>query len=333
MSLRQTVAEDIKEARKNSGSQRGELDQIEVDMGEMTFTHFHPTTIVTGEFPADEGNPIIRFSDEQHNNGRIDQGYLGLIIDNPGVLASEEEQTEDTVIIDVADSNEVRVFNTADRDTDLIDGVGVEYNDRLYKGEVVDSFPDDRIILIVSGAASKSVAKKLDVCGAKTAGMNEETGRKNDGLIEYTDDPDAEVRSRYARSPELREDLYGADVGVMVSRREELDDKYAELVESGDRRGMKWFALFADFGDGLEPVEATDEGTAVRSSYILWNFDPSVGSGRIPDEDYDFVQQYVDAGLPSDRDTIEQNIENNSSDLSNRPDVDRMVELIQQQLA
>ncbi|AGM11432.1 hypothetical protein M199_gp234 [Halogranum tailed virus 1] len=331
MGFKDSVTEEVKQARENSGSDEQEtLEQIEVDMGSTAFVHFHPTTILTGTFPEDEGNPIIRFPDAQHNEGRLDQGYLGLVLDDPGVVADAEEGTEGTVIVDVADSNEVRVFNADDKGTDVLDGVGVEYGDRLYKGEVVDSFDADRIIAVVSGTASTSVAKKLDVNGAENAGMDEETGQVNGGLIEYPNGADADVSSRYARNPELREELYGTEVGVMVARREELDEEYAEMVENEERRAMKWFSVFADLGDGFEPLSPT-EGTPVGYSYLEWNFDPSVGSNRLPDEDYEFVQEYVEAGMPTDEDTIRTNIEDNGGSLSDDPNVDRMVELIQNQ--
>jgi len=340
MGFRDSVTEEVKQARENSGSEQDEtLEQIEVDMGSTAFVHFHPTTILTGTFPEDEGNPIIRFPDQQHNEGRLDQGYLGLVLDEPGTIADAEEGTEGTVILDVVDSNEIRVFNEDDSGTTVGRGNGMEaedlvkYGDRTYEGDVVDDFGEDRIIAIVSGTASTSVAKKLDVNGAENAGMDEETGQVNGGLIEYPNGEDAEVSRRYARNPELRAELYGAEVGVMVARREELDEEYAEMVENEERRAMKWFSVFADTGDGFESLE-TVEGEPVGYSYLEWNFDPSVGgdnSDYLPDEDYEFVQEYVEAGMPTDEDTIRTNIEDNGGGLSDEPNVDRMVELIQSQ--
>lgn len=369
MGFRDTATADVKEAQSgnsDSNNERERVEQIEVDMSTIAFTHFHPTTIVTGEFPEDEGNPIIRFRDEQHNDGRKDQGYLGLVIDNPGVVADSEEGTEDTIILDVQDSNEVRVFNANDSETTVKEAggevMGVSYDGRFYDGEVVDEFPDDRIILVVSGSASKNVAKRLDVNGIENADMDEETGQVNGGLIEYPNGADADVSSRYARDPELRADLLGTEVALLTARREEMSDdvtgylgedgdandgdpvlgegpngethtdenkaSYAELVAASERWEMKWFSVFADFGDGMEPVEPT-EGEPTGYTYLEWNWDASAGGDYLPDTDYEFVTDYADSEMPTDAETIRANIEDHSDSLSDDPNVDRMIELIQ----
>jgi len=314
-----------KEQGTVNNAETEELEQIEVDMGDISFVHFQPTTAVTGTFPEDEGNPVIRFPDAQHNEGRLDQGYLGLVLNDPAVSADEDEGTENTVILDVADSNEIRVFNADDAQTDVLDGIGVEYSDRLYKGEVVDEFPEDRIILVVSGSASKSVARTLDVNGAPLAGMDED-GQKNDGLIEYPNGAEADVYSRYARNPELRDELYGAEVGLMVVRREEFDEEYAELVESGERRAMKYFLVQGDTGDGTEMLEPV-EGQPIGYSWLEWNWDAD--GPTLPEADQEFVNGYRSSGMSTDRDTIVANIQDNSDALSGDTDEDTIVEMIQ----
>jgi hypothetical protein len=320
-----------KEQGTVNGGEQEELEQIEVDMGSISFVHFQPTTAVTGAFPEDEGNPIIRFPDAQHNEGRLDQGYLGLVLDEPAVSADADEGTENTVILDVADSNEIRVFNADDSQTDVLDGIGVEYSDRLYKGDVVDEFPDDRIILVVSGSASKSVARTLDVNGAPLAGMDED-GQKNDGLIEYPNGAEADVYSRYARNPELRDELYGAEVGLMVVRREEFDEEYAELVESGERRAMKYFLVQGDTGDGTEVLEPV-VGQPSDYSFLEWNWDPdgetTTAGTTLPDADQEFVDGYRSSGMSTDRATIVANIQDNENALSGDTDEDTLVEMIQ----
>lgn len=324
MSFKATM-DAAKEQGTVNGGEQEELEQIEVDMASMSFVHFQPTTAVTGTFPEDEGNPIIRFPDAQHNEGRLDQGYLGLVLDEPTVSADADEGTENTVILDVADSNEIRVFNADDSQTDVLDGIGVEYSDRLYKGDVVDEFPDDRIILVVSGSASKSVARTLDVNGAPLAGMDED-GQKNDGLIEYPNGAEADVYSRYARNPELRDSLYGAEVGLMVVRREEFDEEYAELVASGERRAMKYFLVQGDLGDGTEMLSPV-EGEPIGYSWLEWNWDAD--GATLPDADQEFVNGYRSSGMSTDRDTIVANIQDNEDALSGETDEDTLVEMIQ----
>lgn len=325
MSFKNTMDAAKEQGTVNNGGEQEELEQIEVEMGEMSFVHFQPTTAITGTFPDNEGNPIIRFPDAQHNEGRLDQGYLGLVLDEPAVSADADEGTENTVILDVADSNEVRVFNADDTQTDVLDGIGVEYSDRLYKGDVVDEFPDDRIILVVSGSASKSVARTLDVNGAPLAGMDED-GQKNDGLIEYPNGAEADVYSRYARNPELRDELYGSEVGLMVVRREEFDEEYAELVESGERRAMKYFLVQGDVGDGTEMLSPV-EGEPIGYSWLEWNWNAEGGS--VPDQDQEFINGYRNSGMPTDEATIRANISDNQDSLSGDTDEDTLVEMIQ----
>lgn len=339
MSFKEKATEDVKQAREssNGNNERQQVEQIEVDMSATTFVHSAPTTIVTGTFPEDEGNPIIRFPDAQHNDGRLDQGYLGLVLDDPEAVVDEDEGTDGTVILDVEDSNEVRVFDENDKGTDVIDGVGVEYDSgqgsRLYRGDFVDSFEADRIILIVSGTASKNVAKKLDVNGAVNAEMAEDGSGTNGGLIEYPNGEDTDVSSRYARNPELRAELFGAPVGLMVARREELDEDYAEMVDEGERRAMKWFSVFADTGDGFDGLEPV-EGEPTGYSFLEWNWDTSAGGDYIPDEDFSFVMNYVEAvesgDTTADEENIRANIEDHTDELSDDPNVDRMVEMIQE---
>lgn len=373
-SFREQQTQEIKEAAEDSNSDGGQqetLDQIEVDFGEIPFVKFYPTTLPSGTFPVGEGNPIIRFPDAGNNDGRRDQGYLGLVMDDLSVLTDEEEGMDEAVILETgeSDSTEYRIVNFDDPETsEKFGGDGVDISGDTY--EVVDrhtELPEDRAILTVDRTASVSVARKLDVNGETFAGMDEETGQVNGGLIEYApDDEDADVERRYARNPELREDLYGEEVGVMVTRRSEADAgatgylgrngqhsepvvgegedgethtdpsraTFEELTEASvdgqpERRDMMWYTVFdMETGETLEPVAADGEGSEpVGYSYLEWRFDPS--AGNLPEEDWDFVQQYIEKGAPTDEDTILANIEENADDLSEDPNTERMVRLIQ----
>lgn len=330
MAFRDQLKEEVEQANKNNEEQE-ELEYIELD-GDEPYVKMHPTTMPTGTFPADEGNPIIRFPNSEYEDGRRDQGYLGLVFDDPGVYVDEEDGTDGTVILHNPDeSTEYRIFNKDDDNTRVIDGEGVAFDSgqgqRIYSGEVVDEIDADRAVIVVSGTAAVSIAKKLDVNGATNADMGPD-GQVNGGLIEYLPpDQDDDVRSRYARNPELRKELYGAEVGVMVTRRSEIDEDYAEMVENDKRNDMNWFSAFnIDTGEAISP---TDEGEPLGYTYLEWRFDPS--AGRLPDEDYEFVTEYVENDLATDEETILEFIEENSSELSDDPDTERMVGLIQSQ--
>lgn len=326
MSFRDQVAEEVKTATENSEANNEQtLEQIEVDLGETPFVKFTPTTMVTGTFPEDEGNPIIRFPDDENNDGRRDQGYLGLVLDDVG---AEVEEFESTVVLETEnDTTDYRIFDLEDDQTSEVEGVGIKFGDRLYEGELVDADAfADRAIVVVDRTASVSVARKLDVNGATNAGMDETTGQPNGGLIEYApNDEDTEVNRRYARNPELREDLYGEEIGVLVSRREEMDEDYAERVADDDdpARSMYWYSVFTmEDGETVEPTEGEPAGY----SYLEWRFDPT--AGHLPEDQWDFVQQYIANDLPDDEDTIQENIDENFDDANS----ERIIRLIQNEV-
>jgi len=331
MSFRDQVADEVKEAAENSSNNEEQetLDQIEVDLGETPFVKFNPTAMVTGTFPEDEGNPIIRFPDSENNDGRRDQGYLGLVMDDVG---AETDEFEDTIVLETEnDSTDYRIFDSEDKDTKVVEGMGVKFGDRLYEGEVVDADNfADRAIVVVDRTAAVSVARKIDVNGAVNAGMDEETGQPNGGLIEYApDEEDTGVRRRYARNPELREELYGEEIGILVSRREEMDEDYAERVADDDdpARQMYWYSVFTmDDGETIEPTE----GEPVGYSFLEWRFDPT--AGHLEDDQWEFVQEYIANGLPTDEDTIATNIEENSDQFDTEPNTERMTRLIQNEV-
>jgi len=330
MSFREAVTEEVQEVAERTSSEPQEtLEQIEVDFGSMPFVKFYPTTLVAGTFPEDEGNPIIRFPDESNNDGRRDQGYLGLVLDDLHVITDEDEGLGGAAIVktDDEDYTEYRIVNFDDEQTtEKYDGDAVSISGAQYGVDEITTEIEGRAILVVDRTASVSVARKLDVNGDTLAGMDETTGNVNGGLIEYAIDDDAPVNRRYARNPELREELYGAEVGIMVTRRSEVDEDFAELVhdESTEARDMMWYTVF-DMGTE-EPIGPTT-GEPVGYSFLEWRFDPT--AGNLPDQDWEFVQEYISNGLPDDEDNIIQNIEDNSNRLSAEPNVERMVGLIQ----
>jgi hypothetical protein len=330
MSFREAVTQEVQEVAERTSSEPQEtLEQIEVDFGSMPFVKFYPTTLVSGTFPADEGNPIIRFPDESNNDGRRDQGYLGLVLDDLHVITDEDEGLGGAGIVktDDEDYTEYRIVNfDDDQTTEKYDGDAVSISGAQYGVDEVVTEIEGRSILVVDRTASVSVARKLDVNGDTLAGMDETTGNVNGGLIEYAIDDDAPVNRRYARNPELREELYGSEVGIMVTRRSEVDEDFAELVhdESTEARDMMWYTVF-DM-ETEEPITPTT-GEPVGYSFLEWRFDPT--AGNLPDQDWEFVQEYISNGLPDDEANIIQNIEDNTNRLSADPNVERMVGLIQ----
>lgn len=366
VNYREQAADEVAQAKENRNSNndddtRESVDQIEVDMSETPFVKFYPTTALTGTFPEDEGNPVIRFRDEE-NNGHEHQGYLGLVVDDLTIDTSDDggfDMTDATIVeTDDDDYTEYRAVNFGDDDTsEKFDGEAVNIDGDQYGIEDTHETLDQRAILVVDRTAAVSVAKKIDQNGATPAGMDEETGQPNSGLIEYApNDEDTEVGWRYARRPELREELLGGEATFLVSRREEIDSgatgytgqdsdneepvigfgtdgdneeythsdeseaTYEELVAADEARGMMWYSVFDGDGEALSPIE----GDATGYSYLEWNFDPT--AGHLPDDQWDFVQEYQSQGLPTDEDTIISNVRENFGEDT---DEEKIVGLIQ----
>lgn len=336
MNLRQSVTEEVEQAANAGEEEQEELDQIEVDFGSIPFVKFYPTTAISGTLVEGEGNPIIRFPDAGNNGGRRDQGYLGLVMEDLTINTSGPEETgfdmTDAAFVetDADDSTEFRAVNFGDeRTSEKYGGDAIDISGDQYGVEDTHTSIDGRAILVVDRTASQSVARKLDVNGATFAGMDEETGQVNGGLIEYApDEADVAWNSRYSRNPELRTEFYGEELTFLVTRRSEVDEEYAERVsnQNDDTRDMMWYSLFQTDDGETAAIEPT-EGEPVGYSYLEERFDPS--AGNLPDQDWEFVQEYIEAGAPTDEGTILDNIEDNAADLSEEPDTERMIGLIQ----
>jgi hypothetical protein len=384
MNYREQAANEVAQAKenRNSGNNGGntgrgfsDLDQIEVDMGETPFVKFYPTVALTGTVPDGEGNPIIRFRDES-NNGHGHQGYLGIVLDDLRIDTDDSsneggfDMSEATIVeTDDDDYTEYRAVNFGDEATsEKFGGEAVNIDGDQYGIEDQLTELDERVILVVDRTAAVSVAKKLDVAGGIPAGMDPDSPDDiNSGLIEYASmapegaDIDAPVSWRYARNPEMRAELIGDDLTLLVSRREEIDSggtgyigedgqhdepvvgygedeethtdpteaSYEELTEATDEngapeaRGMMWYSVFDAEGTALQPLEGEDAGTSTNRPFLEWTFDAT--AGHLPDEQWEFVQEYQANNLPTDEETILDNVRENFEDA----DEEKIVGLIQ----
>jgi len=125
MGFKDQVRNEVEEANtgNNGGdNEREELEQIDVDMSNIPFIKFTPTTLVAGTIPKDEGNPIILFKnynrlnaddfdafDEEGNDMRyVSTRYLGIVVDNPRVVTSEEDGLDESVFVETGSDDSTR---------------------------------------------------------------------------------------------------------------------------------------------------------------------------------------------------------------------------------
>lgn len=336
MDFKQSAQNEV-ENSNNGRRETPDIREHNIDLeGDESFVRPQPGVMVNVTVPEGEGNPIIRNPSPQFNDDRLDQGYIMLVGDDPEI---DEDQADGEIVI-IQDGDEFRVFDTGDEGTEHKAEGMVSYDSgqgaRLYEGEEVDEI-EGRVRVVISGGASKYVAEVLDKRGIP-AGMDED-GNVNDGLIERafidydsrtaTDGDGGEVdwqyRTRYARPADLREDLYGTRVGLLMQR--------------GDVGGYSYSVFDLDASEEAgEPVklERGDHGLPAFTSYLEWRFDPSAGSSEpqsLSDEEQEFVEGFlnnVDEGnLDTEEETIVEKVESNEELLGGNPNTDLIVREIQ----
>lgn len=348
MGYRDKAQESATEAQNNTGGSGGDYDGIDLT-GDEIWVRVHPGTFFTGVFPEDEGNPVIKFPAYDDDAQEVNAGgYLGLVMDDPQLIVDEDEGTEGTVILETNDddSSDYRIYNPDVKGAEVIDGVGVEFDSgqgaRIYKGDLVDEFPDQRVVLVVSGNGSQNIAKRLDVKGVNAL-YDYDEGQPNGGLIEYplrddegnrvdVDGNPVEFQSRYARRPELKDSLYGTRIGLLMDwssnmvNVDELDEDAREAFESRDGDSY-YYSLFNI--DAEEEITIDEDGEPDQYSYLEWRYDPD-GADRIPEDQFEFVTGYVDEADDFSEDAIREAIQSNADEFDSEPEEDRIVEMIQE---
>jgi len=252
------------DAAENSGSSGSngdsEYEYERYDLNGVFFGMQHPTTAVSGEAVAlrklwDENDP--------------DRSDVAVILENSDVVTSEEALEESVVVTSEEEGDQFKVVNLADSDTRAPSDEMIDFDGNTFYGEIQDTFPGDMepIALKRGGGAGRRISKTLDVQGATGAGAEVErddegnlTGvtlddggfpAHNGGYIER--DPrgyDEGEPPRQARDPELRPDVEGNEVVIMVQRRAEIDADY-----DGN---AYWATVFADLTDE-EPLDDSFE--------------------------------------------------------------------------
>jgi len=347
MTFRTKTEESVQELNEESQSRQTTVESIDIEG--LPFVKFGTDVFITGEFPEDEGNPVVRFVAQDYNDGRLDQGYLGLVLDNPGFLVDEDEGTENTVVVDTADedSTEYRVFNP-DSEQTIEKDYGIKFSGDVYDGDKIEpsEFDEDRIVLVVQGGASTAVAKALDKRGITARQVWDDeynNATTNRGLVEYNPDPNSnEPRVRYARSPnrengksdlrntvELRSELEGSEIGLLSTWRSNVDEDFAEELEEArenddsEVRDSKWFSVFNM--ETEEKLEPGDYEEPVGSNYLTWTWDdnfsreddPTIDENPLTEVEREFVEAYRESGQDTDEETVRQYVEEDLGDEAN----------------
>lgn len=233
--------------RQSGGSDDYESEYERFDVTGLAFGKQHPTTAVRGEAT------VLRYFPDWDND-EPDRGYFGIVIEDPSVV-TDDEALDGTVVFESTEDtgDDFKVVNTDDGETKVIEGSGVDFAGNLFYGEQVDDLDTDTLVLKATGSSGRSIASTLDVKGAGNAhsvgAFNDEDIELHDGgfpqhsghLVEYHPDGRDGERPRIARDTELRPDVEGRDIVVMIQRLRDIQEDYDGPAY--------WATVFADVED------------------------------------------------------------------------------------
>ncbi len=221
-------AESAQESQSNDNDDGYESDYERFDLDGCTFGKQHPTTAVRGEAVA------LRKLYDENDPDRAD---VAVILDNPSIVTDGDGLADSAVVQSDEEGDGFKVVNINDEQTKVLEDMGIDFAGNTFYGDVGDEFDADRIALKRGGGAGRSVTSTLDVNGATGARTLEDDDgdpvlhdggfpQHNGGLIEYHPDGRDGERPRYARDPELRPDVEGSEVVVMIQRLADIDPDY-----------------------------------------------------------------------------------------------------------
>lgn len=301
----------------STGSDSGSVtadDYERVDVGDMKFTKLHPgPTAISGTavglrfLPPAPDDVETQYDD----NGR---GTAALILEDAYIPG---EDFEDVSIFESTGSagDDYKVVNTSDDGVDVYD-VGISV-DGMFESEERDDFGDDTVILKLSTSAGVSAVRSLDVRGLQNADVvrdetgtpviSDETGypETNDALIEkYPDnDEDTYVEPRYSRDPQLRPDVEGEEVTIMVQRLAKIDPDYngnafwgTVLADLPEERQQELASGYA--GDGYMSGDTPEDFIHEVEGDELLSLAPTMEFE--PDEELLYATQWLEWSYPSE---------------------------------
>lgn len=237
MSLSEIGKEAAEASSKNGGDGSGGGSYEKYDLSGTDFTKMHPgLTAITGTAealryvgpsPNDDGT----YNDE-------DRGWAGVVLSDMRI--PEDESTESNAVFQstTRSGDDYKVVNTEDDSIDVYEaGVSVG---QMFEANEVDGFEGDDNILKLGTSAGRSVIRTLDVAGlANLSLVRDEDGVPeltdngypvmNDALIEQYpgNDEDTYKQPRYRRDPQLRPDVEGREVVIILQFLEKVDEDYS----------------------------------------------------------------------------------------------------------
>lgn len=271
MSLSDISEAAVDAAPEDTGDSDDEIPDYErADISDAAFVKPHPgMTAITGTITG------LRYfapaPDDQSEYDDNDRGWAGLILEDPEIPDDAENVSLFKSTTEKGD--DYKVVNTEDDSIDVYDaGVSVG---SMFEADEVDEFEDDTIVLKTSTSAGRSIIRTLDVRGLANA-RNEYTDdgeillgesgypETNDALIEKhpDNDDDTYVQPRYSRDPQLRPDVEGEQVTIILEHLSDVQEDYdgnahwaTVMADVEDDRAQELAEQYAEDGY-TDPEEA-----------------------------------------------------------------------------
>jgi len=249
------------ESQTSSGNDNDgeQYDYERFDLNGVSFGKQHPTTAVRGEAVA------LRKLYDENDPDRAD---VAVILDDPSIVTDDEALEGSVVVQSEEEGDQFKVVDTEDDQTKVLEGMGIDFAGNTFYGDVEDNFGDmTRIALKRGGGAGRRISSTLDVAGDRAAESEierDEDGNitdmtldddgfpaHNGGYIEY--DNSGDQLPRQSRDPQLRDDVEGREVVIMIQRLAEIDPDYDGAAY--------WATVFANLEDerAAEVTEAYAE--------------------------------------------------------------------------
>jgi len=285
-------------AAESSGNQSGgstDNDWSRFELSGCEFGRQHPTTAVRGTIVA------LRDLYDEEDRDRPD---VAAILDDPEIVTSEPSLEDSVVVQSEEEGDQFKVVNESDDQTKVLEGMGIDFAGNTFYGDIQDDFGEmDRIALKRGGGAGRRISKTLDASGATAAEAQIERDEDGDivsmaldddgfpahngGLIEY--DNEGDEMPRYSRATEVRPDVEGREVVIMIQRLAEIDPDY-----DGP---SYWATVFANLSD--ERTEEITEQYADGSDRDPEDFMTELGGTEFvqlsPTDEFDPSEALVDA--------------------------------------
>ena len=213
-----------------------------------------------------------------------DRGWAGVILEDPFIPSDAENVSIFKSTTETGD--DYKVVNVEDESVDVYDaGVSVG---SMFESDQVEEFDDDKIILKTSTSAGRSIIRTLDVRGLANARMDRDDDGQvilndagypemNNALIETHPDNDDDnyTQPRYARHPQLRPDVEGEEITIILEHLSDVQEDYdgnahwATVMASLDDDSTE--ELSNQYADDpyLDPEEASDFINEVDGTEML----------------------------------------------------------------